>query len=34
MAKIDANTLEIMANIIKSPADTAAIVKGSNGEKG
>lgn len=32
MAKIDANTLEIMANIIKSPADTVAIVKGSNGE--
>ena len=32
MAKIDANTLEIMANIIKSPADAVAIVKGSDGK--
>lgn len=31
MAKIDVNTLEIMANIIKSPADAVAIVKGSKG---
>ncbi len=32
MAKIDVNTLEIMANIIKSPADAVAIVKGSEGK--
>ena len=30
MAKIDSQTIEIMANILKSPADAVAIVKGSD----
>ncbi len=32
MAKIDANIIEMMINILKSPADTVAIAKGSNSE--
>lgn len=32
MGKIDVQTLSIMANILKSPTDMFAIVKGSNGQ--
>lgn len=32
MPRIDSNTINTITNIVKSPADAIAIVKGSNGE--